>query len=114
MLDADALLLLAQLQQRVLQLEDRVRALEERTDKRATVPREGGTTAFDAHQTAERALMLRGLEATKWNRQRAADMLGISRRTFYRRMEEYGIQKGDTRSGVAGKEKARSKQRKSR
>ncbi len=39
----------------------------------------------------ERRLILEALEATGWNRQAAAVRLGIPRRTFYRRLEAYGI-----------------------
>ncbi len=39
----------------------------------------------------ERARILEALEANGWNRSKAARALGIPRRTFYRRLKEYGI-----------------------
>ena len=42
-------------------------------------------------QARERATILEALDATGWNRQAAAARLGIPRRTFYRRLEAYGI-----------------------
>jgi serine/threonine-protein kinase PknK len=40
----------------------------------------------------EKRRILRALEAHGWNRARAARELGIPRRTFYRRLQEHGIQ----------------------
>jgi len=39
----------------------------------------------------ERTRIMRALEDHRWNRQRAAAALGISRVTLWRRMERYGI-----------------------
>ena len=43
-----------------------------------------------------RQITLEALEATKtvrgWNRVKAAQEVGLPRRTFYRRLKEYGIQ----------------------
>ena len=39
----------------------------------------------------ERARILRALEEHRWNRQRAATALGISRVTLWRRMGRHGI-----------------------
>jgi len=41
--------------------------------------------------TDERTRLLRVLEANRWNRQRAAAALGISRVTLWRRMERHQI-----------------------
>ncbi len=45
----------------------------------------------DAHKSAEKRRILEALEASGWNRVRAAVKLGIPRRTFYRRLREHGI-----------------------
>jgi DNA-binding NtrC family response regulator len=42
-------------------------------------------------KTEERRRILAALEAASWNRLRAAESLGMPRRTFYRRLKEYGI-----------------------
>ncbi len=47
-------------------------------------------TEEDRH-ARDRRLIVEALEATGWNRQAAAARLGIPRRTFYRRLEAYGI-----------------------
>jgi lysophospholipase L1-like esterase len=46
------------------------------------------------HMAAERASMVEALEATRWDRGAAAERMGMSRRTFYRRMTEYGLLEG--------------------
>jgi transcriptional regulator of acetoin/glycerol metabolism len=40
----------------------------------------------------EKERILGALRASNWNRVKAAHMLGLPRRTFYRRLKEYGIQ----------------------
>jgi transcriptional regulator of acetoin/glycerol metabolism len=40
---------------------------------------------------AERERILGALTASNWNRAQAAKMLGVPRRTFYRRLKEFGI-----------------------
>lgn len=103
MADGDFLLLLAQLQQRVLKLEDRVRALE------------GGHLApaasIDDHRAQERAAILAALNATGWNRAEVSRRLGIPSKTLWRRMREYGLQQGDTRTGITKLERARPRTR---
>lgn len=44
------------------------------------------------HQRQERTRMAEALELSGWNRVRAAQILGMPRRTFYRRLKEYGLQ----------------------
>jgi DNA-binding NtrC family response regulator len=40
----------------------------------------------------EKDRIVGALRACNWNRVKAAHMLGLPRRTFYRRLKEYGIQ----------------------
>ena len=44
------------------------------------------------HQRGERAKIVEALERTGWNRVKAAEILAMPRRTFYRRLKEYDIQ----------------------
>jgi transcriptional regulator with GAF, ATPase, and Fis domain len=50
--------------------------------------RAGSQTEFKA---AERERILSALTACNWNRLAAAKMIGVPRRTFYRRLKEFGI-----------------------
>ncbi|MGE5358609.1 MAG: sigma-54 interaction domain-containing protein [Bacteroidales bacterium] len=59
---------------------------------------------------AERAHILRILDAVKWNKKQAADVLEISRGTLYRKITEYGLEaapvrvpSNGTRSGGSGR-----------
>jgi serine/threonine-protein kinase PknK len=52
----------------------------------------GPTPTLTAHRKGERARIIEALEASNWNRVKAAELSGIPRRTFYRRLKEYGIQ----------------------
>ena len=54
----------------------------------AAGPRSGGPSQADE----ERSRILAALQACGQNRVRAAQMLGIPRRPFYRRLHDYGIQ----------------------
>jgi DNA-binding NtrC family response regulator len=47
---------------------------------------------FAAHKQTEKDRILAALEKANWNRLQAAKLCGIPRRTFYRRLKEYGIQ----------------------
>jgi transcriptional regulator of acetoin/glycerol metabolism len=58
----------------------------ERAQRRASK----GTTS--EHHRTERERILDALRACNWNRVKAAEVSGIPRRTFYRRLREYGIQ----------------------
>lgn len=48
--------------------------------------------SLSEHQRQERTRMAEALESAGWNRVRAAQLLGMPRRTFYRRLKEYGLQ----------------------
>lgn len=121
-------LLVLQLQQTVLAqgerlalLTSRVRDVEGELEKFQTAQRPGRPsrplpstsprTPLDEHRANERERIIATLKETGWNRLEAARVLAMPRRTLYRRMVEYGIQEGDTRAGVAGREKGRSKQK---
>jgi serine/threonine-protein kinase PknK len=49
-------------------------------------------TSLDAHKATERERILSALASCNWNRVKAAQIVGMPRRTFYRRLKEYGIQ----------------------
>jgi transcriptional regulator with GAF, ATPase, and Fis domain len=44
------------------------------------------------HRRDEKQRIVEALESCNWNRVRAAEILGMPRRTFYRRLAQYGIQ----------------------
>jgi serine/threonine-protein kinase PknK len=44
------------------------------------------------HRKDERERIIDALKSCNWNRVKAAEVSGIPRRTFYRRLREYGIQ----------------------
>jgi len=43
-------------------------------------------------KVGEKERIVNALQTCNWNRVKAATMLGLPRRTFYRRLREYGIQ----------------------
>jgi DNA-binding NtrC family response regulator len=47
---------------------------------------------LSAHLNDERTRIAEALAACNWNRVRAAEMLGMPRRTFYRRLKQYQLQ----------------------
>jgi len=66
------------------------RAARESTPRGATIKlRKGGVSE---HRREERDRILEALRESNWNRVKAAEISGIPRRTFYRRLREYGIQ----------------------
>jgi len=56
----------------------------------ATVAARKGTVS--EHRRDERERILDALRSCNWNRVKAAEVSGIPRRTFYRRLRQYGIQ----------------------
>jgi len=58
----------------------------------AAAPPANGRPASEAEfKAAERERILSALAACNWNRVQAAKMIGVPRRTFYRRLKEFGI-----------------------
>jgi transcriptional regulator of acetoin/glycerol metabolism len=53
---------------------------------------------------AERAHIVRVLEATQWNKKEAARVLDISRGTLYRKIEEYQLEPEPRPVGRRGRE----------
>jgi DNA-binding NtrC family response regulator len=49
-------------------------------------------TSLDQHRNEEKERILAALGSSNWNRVKAAELIGMPRRTFYRRLKEYGIQ----------------------
>ncbi|MEZ4220877.1 MAG: sigma 54-interacting transcriptional regulator [Polyangiaceae bacterium] len=49
-------------------------------------------STVSSHRRDERERILKALQACNWNRVKAAQLVGIPRRTFYRRLKEHGIQ----------------------
>ena len=55
-------------------------------------PGRGVAATIDEHRATEKDRILQALSDSNWNRVRAAELVGLPRRTFYRRLKEYGIQ----------------------
>ena len=53
---------------------------------------EENSTRLPSLRDAERAHIIRVLEATEWNKLEAAKVLDISRGTLYRKIDEYGLE----------------------
>ena len=49
-------------------------------------------SSLSQHRLDERERIIKALQDCNWNRVKAAELSGIPRRTFYRRLREYGIQ----------------------
>jgi transcriptional regulator with PAS, ATPase and Fis domain len=73
-----------------LQLPDRAPSSNV-SDVRPTVPPAAVARSQEEFRTTEREKILSALSSCNWNRVQAAKMIGIPRRTFYRRLKEYGI-----------------------
>lgn len=58
----------------------------------SVAPPKSLATSLDSHRANERDRILQALSACNWNRVRAAELIGMPRRTFYRRLRDYGIQ----------------------
>ncbi|MGE0787103.1 MAG: sigma 54-interacting transcriptional regulator [Sandaracinaceae bacterium] len=67
------------------------RALSDGSDARVRAPDEAPPASVGEFKDQEKSRILEALETHNWNRVRAAKALGIARRTFYRRLREYGI-----------------------
>lgn len=66
----------------------------ERTTRPSALPRDGSgapPASVEEFKEQEKRRILEALEASSWNRVRAAKVLGMARRTFYRRLREYEI-----------------------
>jgi len=68
-------------------LPDSVRGAETEADARKTVEIEVGTPIDEV----EKRLILETYSLTNGDRKRTADMLGIARKTLYRKLQQYGI-----------------------
>lgn len=83
---------IADLQARMRALEDRVRELEKTGRGSAGEAPAQSATSSAAHAAAEKKRILEALESTRWNRVAAAKLVGLPRRTFYRRLAQYEIE----------------------
>jgi two-component system response regulator HydG len=61
----------------------------------------GAVPALPTLRDAERAHVMRVLEAVRWNKKEAARVLDISRGTLYRKILDYGLEPGPTTSRAA-------------
>jgi transcriptional regulator of acetoin/glycerol metabolism len=58
---------------------------------RASDSRPGAVQSMTDFKDTERERILSALSACNWNRVQASKMIGVPRRTFYRRLKQYGI-----------------------
>ncbi|HKY36779.1 MAG TPA: sigma 54-interacting transcriptional regulator [Polyangiaceae bacterium] len=72
------------------ELPDGFRPAAERSSTSVMRPPKKATTS--QHRRDERERIIEALRSCNWNRVKAAELSGIPRRTFYRRLREYGIQ----------------------
>jgi DNA-binding NtrC family response regulator len=66
---------------------------------RAVRTEEESSTRIPSLREAERAHIIRVLEAVQWNKLEAAKVLDISRGTLYRKIEEYGLEPANNGRG---------------
>ncbi len=71
------------------ELPDGFRPASDRAPSVLRAPKKGTTSQ---HRRDERERIIEALRSCNWNRVKAAEASGIPRRTFYRRLREYGIQ----------------------
>ncbi len=71
------------------ELPDGFRPASDRAPSVLRPPKKGTTSQ---HRRDERERIIEALRSCNWNRVKAAEASGIPRRTFYRRLREYGIQ----------------------
>ena len=69
-----------------------VRSFDQPESRSAEPSRRSRRSTLSQHRNDERERILKALQACNWNRVKAAEVSGIPRRTFYRRLREYGIQ----------------------
>ncbi len=62
-----------------------------RTATPSVTPSSSPAGSKEDFKTSEKTRILAALQSCDWNRVQAARMLGLPRRTFYRRLKEYGI-----------------------
>lgn len=61
--------------------------------------REGGLKLKDALQSPEKDIIIETLESVSWNRNDAAQKLGINRTTLYKKMLKFGLLKNNNHAG---------------
>ncbi len=55
-------------------------------------PDAAGINLSDAVNSCEEGILRQALEKTKWNKVKAAELLGISRRTLFRKLKQFGME----------------------
>ena len=67
--------------------------LPENLPSKLRLTRSEGATLLSPLETAERQQILQALEGTAWNQSRAAQRLGIDRKTLRTKIQRYGLAK---------------------
>ena len=60
-------------------------------DPQTTTPAPAASSLAQNRESAERAVIIRALEKVAFSRTRAAELLGVSRVTLYKKMKKYGL-----------------------